>query len=1175
MAFFGRRIAPDGRDALSPALRMILSIVATGVVVLATEYAGTNIAHAYSYAEPDTFWMAVGAFALILGPLLVLVRRWSILVPMVIFGTMIFAFELANHYSVLSWTFADGTFTSTMHGTRGWDWTNGNLLGITNPFLIAFVGGSLEMLVIPLSVGLQKLVTLGLRRTDPAEAAQEALFANSIDPPEVIRAERKRDAGFYVLRGIGILFLVYLAYVAIAFVAGARDLPLMSSYFLNPSGTINTFGRWIVLGMLAITGAFNINIRRDALMLLVIGHVLAAGTGLWLYLAYPPNPVFPADHGAVVAGAIIDGALLLLLLAMMIRAPRAGSGAEEPFDIELESPSSTWLRRSFLASGIVFGAVAVGTIVGRIIGRPGSAMYAICGGPDQSVVTTVTKFGVYSAIAFVLYARPRLRRFLMPTLVVPLCVSIAVAFLFTITGPAIFITPGGESVAIGWYAPLDLILASTAVFGLLGVRRMMYNVDYRVTSLRPASAECVMALHDALRERGQNPEISRRDVLVRIDEYIGGIKGRRRGLIGFPFFVLEHLATAIYLLPSFSVLSREEARWMLRSRILRPFGERRRAAIPPLADLLFKLGDTLNSLVTLAFFSSARGQAMAGYVLPEARIRLQGEIAVQRPPNGAEPQALPADGADPLGHMRASNPADVARLRAPRLSVQPPPATDGVPDEVDYCIIGSGAAGSVMAYRLAAASGSGDGICVVEQGGYFGPRTDFSDDEMRMIRMLYADGGLQATRSFDFTILQGECVGGTTVINNAVCFQMPEPAQREWSGFGFDLPNLAQHYARVQSEINIAQVSAVSVNERAEARFIAGVNAYNAVPAGEPLSAPSRIMGNFGDCNGCGLCNIGCRQVRKLSMLETYLPWAQSRGVRVIPNTGAVKCEMSGSGARRRATAVIVRKADGSLGRIRVRRGVVLAAGAIASSRFLLRSGMGGNGVGEGVSCNFALPALAQFPDVIDAYDGLQIAMYAAPASYEAVYETTFNPPGAHSILLPQYFGRHQAMMERYRNSVNFGALVGSDPGGSVSRKRSVLLGRAIEWKQTAGDLARIKQALATMARFARGAGAERILLPTHPVLNIPLAGDINDTLATFNQAVNDPAFINFATAHPQGGNMMADDGTPERVVDLDFRVRDSENVYVCDASIFPRSVRVNPQWTIMALASQAAGHVA
>ena len=44
-----------------------------------------------------------------------------------------------------------------------------------------------------------------------------------------------------------------------------------------------------------------------------------------------------------------------------------------------------------------------------------------------------------------------------------------------------------------------------------------------------------------------------------------------------------------------------------------------------------------------------------------------------------------------------------------------------------------------------------------------------------------------------------------------------------------------------------------------------------------------------------------------------------------------------------------------------------------------------------------------------------------------------------------------------------------------------------------------------------------------------------------------------------------------ERVVDADFKLTGFDNVYMVDASIFPTSLGVNPQWTIMAMSSLAA----
>jgi choline dehydrogenase-like flavoprotein len=85
--------------------------------------------------------------------------------------------------------------------------------------------------------------------------------------------------------------------------------------------------------------------------------------------------------------------------------------------------------------------------------------------------------------------------------------------------------------------------------------------------------------------------------------------------------------------------------------------------------------------------------------------------------------------------------------------------------------------------------------------------------------------------------------------------------------------------------------------------------------------------------------------------------------------------------------------------------------------------------------------------------------------------------------------------------------------------------------------------------------------------------------LAALDWALNEircrgPAFLNLATAHPQGGNAMG------AVVDpLTFRVHDScdrpvVNLYVSDASLFPAGCGLNPQLTVHALATYAADSI-
>jgi choline dehydrogenase-like flavoprotein len=53
------------------------------------------------------------------------------------------------------------------------------------------------------------------------------------------------------------------------------------------------------------------------------------------------------------------------------------------------------------------------------------------------------------------------------------------------------------------------------------------------------------------------------------------------------------------------------------------------------------------------------------------------------------------------------------------------------------------------------------------------------------------------------------------------------------------------------------------------------------------------------------------------------------------------------------------------------------------------------------------------------------------------------------------------------------------------------------------------------------------------------------------------------------GGNAMSDDPRIG-VVDSQFSVNGCSNLFVCDASIFPSSLGVNPQLTVMALARYA-----
>jgi len=120
-----------------------------------------------------------------------------------------------------------------------------------------------------------------------------------------------------------------------------------------------------------------------------------------------------------------------------------------------------------------------------------------------------------------------------------------------------------------------------------------------------------------------------------------------------------------------------------------------------------------------------------------------------------------------------------------------------------------------------------------------------------------------------------------------------------------------------------------------------------------------------------------------------------------------------------------------------------------------------------------------------------------------------------------------------------------------------------------ADEVDKVKRGLKLISEVFFAAGARRLILPTHRFRAIHSPEEI----AEIDQHVVSTRRFSFGSAHPQGGNpMSADPGMG--VVDASFAVHGFDNLFVCDASIFPSSVTVNPISTIMALADYAAPRI-
>lgn len=1007
----------------------------------------------------------------------------------------------------------------------------------------------------------------------PNEKEYRKLFSKewsqeSVDKP-------KRDAAYWILRLLGLGYVAYLS-ILILGILGVKPWPegigqLIDMTYKNPALAINTYFKIGLMTFLAFLGAYNKNLRYYSAIGLIVGHAVSTIFALAFYFFDPGNP----DSDFLLTSAIVDGVLIILFVWIMLKFKKEADEfkPENDFPVYFSIPA-TLMRYMYKVTGIIFMLISLSILALRLFTDGKTGLSAVYGYPDPMIGNTITLYITLGLISFLLIKRDKLRDHFMGLILFPLVFGSIIAAVWVIAGNLIssvdFVTRSGGTVMVDWYFILFIFVNVIIVSALIAIRKMYYNVDYAISTLNPSTAKNILALTNAFFKSDSKHQS---EVLQSIDQYMGGMRGRKRGLLNLPFALLEHTFNWLLgLHPAFSSMSRDEQRYFLRKYIYKDEAERNKSVFPLLSNIVYQIGLSLNSMIMFAHFSQLNVRNSMGYVPVDARDRTQGDCAAYEPPY-KKVADLPVDENDPANFKPAGS--GECKLVAPRVTT--PVREKDVPSEVDYLIVGSGAGGATAAYRLACSVHDASQILVVERGYRYQPLQDFNDSEIDMMKKIYKEGGLQQTKKFTMAVLQGECVGGTTISNNAVCFEMPGMIKDAWENeYGIDLADLDDEYNKIAVELNIKPLAKSGINSLVENKFKSGVEEYNkTLPPDEQLKYYGTVKVNHLSNIGDGNWNLGNKRMRKRSMLETYIPWSEARGVSVVSNMTAVRFVPSSKGDK--AEYVILRTDNGNLQRVKVRKAVIVAGGVIASSHFLMRSEVKNENIGQNVSCNFAFPLTFEYDEIIKAFDGEQITLAAKDPKSRAIFETYFNPPAAFALAsVPFTFDRRDSIIKKYKYMINYGALIGSETNGVILKKADLLNGQAFTWKLGENDLSNIKYAITTLIKLGQGSGSTRVILPTKPGIEVNLGNqsEVDSFLKTFNDFPLRITDIFLNTAHPQGGNLMAGAKSGTRVVDENFKVAGYDNVFVTDASLFPTSLTVNPQWTIMAMSSMAAKSV-